>query len=178
MKNILLNLKKIDQTKINHTEKGNEFVALKMVKLKKPKGLITHMLFHRQDSVPIQEKMQQQKIFVGTVCGFTPPCHKIQDGDPLNFYMLFVEGGKLPTYIHATEADAKKQASALSEELKKRVYILSPVAYMDYVETPIAEMIAQSDNISEENIATSDFVYTPAHKKKRKRIPVNNAVKK
>lgn len=56
MKNILLNLKQIDQTKIKHTEKGNEFVSLKMVKLKNPKGLITHMIFHKQEGVPLSER--------------------------------------------------------------------------------------------------------------------------
>lgn len=96
--------------------------------------------------------------------------------------MLFAEGGQVPTYMHGTKAEAQKQASTLSDELKKRVYILCPIEYMDYQEVPVAEMIAQSDEMldgsPEDKIAPDEFIYTPGHKKKRKRIPVKVNVKK
>lgn len=172
MKNILLNLKMIDQSTVKKTDKGNEFIALKMVKLKTPTGRVTHLLFHKNDSKMAKTMNIYNKKYVGTGCGYISPTIPVSENDDANFYMLFVEGGKVPVYKHLSREDARKQAEVLSQELQQRVYVLAPVEFMDYHETPIDEMIQQTEDLDFAAIADEEIVFGKTEKKQRKRIPI------
>jgi len=167
MKNVLINLKQIDQSKVNHTDKGNDFVALKMVKLKEPRGTVTHLLFHAPGKAEAGQPRVFDKQYVGTVCSHDLPIEKIE-GD--SFHMLFVEGGSAPTAKHGSRQSAKKQAEQLALGTKKRVYILAAIEVVEYEEPPIEEMIAASEMLEPEKIPDSEMLFSSG-KPKRKRIP-------